>query len=415
MKRLSLFLCLLLLANVLHSQSKTDSLQGELGKTNVDSVKIKILHGLFDSYMDKVPKEAEQYILQAVRLSEKVKNLRLFVDTYNRYGSLLSSQSEYDSAINSYRKALEESNKIAFKSGISSALYGLGYCYWRKGNATRAHEFQERHMKLAIEMGDAARIAESNKLLASIYTETGEYVLAMESYIMAAKKYKQFGNLKDWASTLANISLVQRRLENYESAKNYLFQSDSIYRKINNISGRAHVQYNLAVIHKDLGELDSALFFNETAIKTFESLGNKERTGHALYTMGEIYRKKQDYKKAFESYQKSIEVSKSVGDSINFGYSLIALGNLYFELKRNQEAKLYLLEAVETANTLKQDLMAMDSYETLSKIYEGEENFKDAYNAKSEYATARDSFYTREKRDLASDIEAKYQNEQKVK
>ena len=204
------------------------------------------------------PKEAEQAIRRSIKLYNNEKNSRILTAGYNRFGLLLSLRSEYDFVITVYRESLVASYKIAFKTGISNALYGFGYCYRRKGNALKAHEFQKRHMKLANEIGDSSMLADSEKLLASIYTETGEYALAMKSYIAAAEGYQKIGNLKNWASTLSNIGLVQLRLENYESAKAYLFRSDSIYMEINNIPGRAHVQYNLAVILKNSGKLDSA-------------------------------------------------------------------------------------------------------------------------------------------------------------
>ena len=55
----------------------------------------------------------------------------------------------------------------------------------------------------------------------------------------------------------------------------------------------------------------------------------------------------------------------------------------------------------------------MDSYETLSAVHFERRNFKSAYQNLSQFITLRDSLYTIEKRDLATEIEAKYQNEVK--
>jgi hypothetical protein len=117
----------LLFTPILLSQSKADSLRFELGKAQTDTVKINILHELFDYYIEVLPKEAERVLAQATELTGKGQNPHLLIANYRRHGEMSIALSEYDAALLWYRNVLDESNKINFQRGICDALFGLGY------------------------------------------------------------------------------------------------------------------------------------------------------------------------------------------------------------------------------------------------------------------------------------------------
>jgi tetratricopeptide (TPR) repeat protein len=127
--------------------------------------------------------------------------------------------------------------------------------------------------------------------------------------------------------------------------------------------------------------------------------------------MGEIYKKKENIQQALDSYRKSLDISTSVDDSVQIGYSSVAVAECYRLINQSGDAKQYLQRAMDVAKGINLDILAMDVHENLSQIYAAEGGYLEAYENLNRYAAIRDSLYTEEKRELGSDIEAKYQNE----
>ncbi len=414
MKQLPL-LGLFFFTSLLFSQSKIDSLQREYTNSTQDTVRIRILHELFGAYRYDSITKAKAAILKSIALSEAVGKTHLQIEGLNIYADFLSSRSSYDSASVVYHKALQLAEKINFNSGLFESLSGLGNLFWRKGNFEKAKEFHEKSFEKANETKDKKDVVHYYNNMANIYAETGEYVKAMELYTKAAEVHKAKGNIRDYGIILGNIALIQRRLEDYPKAIAYLEQSDSIFNVVEYLPGKAYVEYSLAVIYKNSGKLKEALQYNRKALNSYEILGNVKRQAYAQYTMGSINWEQKNYEGALADYQKAHDLSLAIKDSVNVGYSLKAIGDAHRMLNNSKGAKENLLRALEVSKAVELNLIEMDAYESLASIYESEENFGEALKHKNMFIKLKDSFYAKEKRGLAAEIEAKYQNEEKTK
>ncbi len=414
MKRLSLPL-LFFCTTLLFSQSKIDSLQQAYTNAVHDTVRVKILQELFGEYKYDSITKAKATILSSIALSEETGNIRLQIESLNKYADFLGSRSSYDSASIEYHKALRLSEKINFNSGLFESLSGLGNLFWRKGNFEKAKEFHEKSFENAKKSKGQEDVVHYYNNMANIYVETGEYVKAMELYTKAAEEHKAKGNIKDYGIILGNIALIQRRLEDYPKAIAYLEQSDSIFNLVDYLPGKAFVEYSLAVVYKNSGKLKEALKYNRKALKSYELLGNIKRQAYAQYTMGSINWEQKNYEGALVDYKKAHDLSLAIKDSVNVGYCLKAIGDAHHKLNNNKEAKENLLRALDVSKAIQLNLIEMDACESLASIYESEKNYGEALKYKNMFIKVKDSFYVKEKRGLAAEIEAKYQNEEKTK
>jgi signal transduction histidine kinase/DNA-binding response OmpR family regulator len=416
MKKL-LILCFLLVVqpSVLYSQFKTDSLQYALKHALADSVKIGLLHQLFLEYQKDSVQTAEATILKAIAISVKLKNNHSLVRGYNLYADFLRIQSREDTALIVNSKSIKLADEIGYTQGQSDAILSMAGIFWQKGNFNKAREFAERNIALSKKLKDTARLGRSYNVLAAIHSQLGEYTTAMTYYTESSKMFYALGHTRSYAMTLGNIGWIQRSLENYTSAVTYFSKADSIYIELNNPSGRSFTAYNLAVTYKDMGQLDKALEYNKRGLQGYQQLGIKKRVSYCYFNLAEIYGLKKEYEVALENYLKSLELSLAVDDSVQIGYSKMAVGRSMLELGQRDEALQHIKDAGEVAKRMELDILAMDVHKELFAIYEDKGNLGEALVHLKKYSLVRDSLYTKEKRELGTEIEAKYQNEQKVK
>ncbi len=393
--------------------SKTDSLLSALEKTAIDSVKVHLLHHLHEQYRYDSPDKAKDVLLQAVELANANNLQTLSVDGLNKLADFLSFRSGYDSAIAAYKDAAALAEEISYHQGLSEALIGLGNTYTSKGNLGLATKYLEDNLKLAQEINDEDGVASSFNNLGNIYTEQGEYARAMENYTMASRKYAEIGNVRNTGIAMANIGLIHQKLENYPEAIDYLARSDSIFKDQQFSAGRAFVLKNLAIIHKNLGNYPESLKYNREALGIYQQTGQLRQIGQTTQNIGNLYWEQKDYETALVYYKQALEVNTQIGDSIGIAMASQVLGNNYLSLKEPEKAQFYSNKALEIATKLGIMLTAMDASKTLADAYYLQHNYRDAFTYLLRHRDLRDSLYTIEKRDLASEIEARYQNEQK--
>lgn len=401
--------------HVVLGQTKLDSLEGKLAQENVDSLRYDLLLELFDGYQYEDPSKAKTYISEAIELSSQIGNNKYKVIALNELADLLNGQAQNDSAIALYEDALELASKIKYHNGMGVSFIGLGNTYLSKGNIKKAKEYHMRNIEFAETIGDKDGAASSYNNLGNIYNETGEYAKAMEHYTLASKKNIEAGNEKNAGIAMANIGLIHQKLNNYEEAITYYVKSDSLFKKFNFTPGRVFVLKNLGVVTKNQGNLNSALEYYDTALETYNTMGLRREAGQVHDNIGNIFFEKGEYDKAVKNYHQSLSIAKGINDSISIAMASQALGKGLQKLKKLDSALRYSQLAASFAEKLGIHLTAMDAHKTLAEIYYDRLQYKKAYQHLELHKQLRDSLYTIEKRDLAEEIEAQYQNEQKTK
>lgn len=409
------FLIVLFNLSLLLSQSSADSLYIEFNNTLSDSIRVEILQKIYTEYKYKFPEKAKGVIHTAFNIMKNGNNNYLRAKIYNLKADYFQSQSEYDSATIFFEEGLKFSKTINYNTGISEALIGLGNTYWRKGNFPKALEYQNLNLQNAQLLTDEESIARSYNNIGNIYNDLGEYTKAMENYTLSSEKFKELGNQKSFSITLGNIGIIHWKLKNFEAAKNYLALSDSIFKKIDYERGRAFVLKNLAIISLETDDIKQSIKYNLDAMESYREMGRMHEITQILSVLGNIYSKQKKYQQAISYYVKALDITKQIGDSSGIATSYKFLGDCYFKINDINKAKLYSNKAIQIAKIQGKPLTVMAAYKTLSKVYAEEENYKEAYESMDKYTILKDTLYTKEKRELATDIEAKYQNKQKAK
>ncbi len=413
MRRL-LLLCFVVSFSLMFSQEKEDSLQLELRKAKHDTSRVKILHQLAFTQANTSRDKARESMLKALDIALNTHNDQLKVTTYNHYSNFLRTQSMVDSSVVISNLALSLAKEINFYKGQATAYSILGGSYWEKGNFDKAREYLEQCIALEDKVVDRIQTGNAYNVLGAIHTQTIEYTKAMEYYTEAAKIFKEAGATRRYILILGNIGFVHRSMDNLDSAERYFLEADSLAKEINDQAARAFSSYNLSIVYRKRGELDKAIDANSKAIAIYKQLGNRKRVAFGQYTMGKIYSKKEDFQKALNYYQQALEISIAVDDSVNIGHTHQEIAGCFHRLGKNQQAKEHLLKAKAVAEGISLDVLSMEVHQSLSQILADEGNSDGAYTNLLAYTALKDSIYTKEKRELASDIEAKYQNEQKT-
>ncbi|MEL6194867.1 MAG: tetratricopeptide repeat protein [Bacteroidota bacterium] len=414
MKKLLLILVLLLLGKA-YAQSKIDSLEQKLLVEKEDTNKVNILLTLADHYRFENPQKAKERVIEALDMATGIDNKKFKVSGLIHQADLFTDQAKYDSALTVFQEALILSEKIQFHDGKSAALIGLGNTHTRQGNLDKGEEYLLRNIDFAEEIGDDEGVASCYNNLGNIYNEQGEYTKAMEGYTKAAQINTRIGLERNAAINMANMGMIYHKLENFEDALVYFRRSDSIFTKLDFQMGRVFVMKNMGIILRNQGKPEEALILYQKVLVSYDKLGQRREMLQTYVNIGNIYSDRYQSGRAIENFREALSIATSINDSISMAMVNQSIGQEYFYASKLDSSLLYSGRAVDIGQAIDADLTVVDGYKTLSEVNSAKGNHKLAYDLRIKYDAYKDSLYTIEKRDLAEEIEAKYQNEQKTK
>lgn len=231
-----------------------------------------------------------------------------------------------------------------------------------------------------------------------------------------------------------------------------LIQSAKTYKYLQDDLGYYNARMALAEFYI-LEEifLDEALKLTAEAFRFYNEYGIKRRIINCTIQLGRIYQKKQDYEKAISYVEQALQASIEIEDHISelesrilvvelFGKlgnveSAVEQGLYTIELERQyglsmagpkvyhimaqnlymddqiEQALIYALKCKELNN--KEDLLAQNNFELLSKIYFQQEEPTLAYEASVRSGAIKTELYNQEKFALSNQLAVKYQTYEK--
>jgi len=168
------------------------------------------------SYASVVAGEHEMGLKYADRAITIIKargsDLTDMADASNSRGNALKRLGRYDEAIADYKVCLENSEKVNYAGGISSAIANLGEVNLLKGDFKEALPYQLKTIRLQLDNGDFSNLAENYLHLSTIYENLGEYKPAL-------LYQKKALHLRDSINSVASDMALSELRTKYETEK----------------------------------------------------------------------------------------------------------------------------------------------------------------------------------------------------
>jgi tetratricopeptide (TPR) repeat protein/AraC-like DNA-binding protein len=367
---------------------------------------------------------AKFYARKAFQVAHETKNKVAISTSYLGMGGILDYEGKPDSALFYYRKSLD-----VLKGSKNYYLFAVGYnnigsTHSRKG------DYQESiaNFEKAIEFCELS----SSKLILGLcyrnlgfdYSTLAEYDKSLNYFHKALQTYEQIDNQAGIASCYEHIGGVYFEMGDYKDAHIY-------YKKCLNIQ-EGQKDYNLVyAMHKRIGELYQKQKNNEKALESFDkALKVAEKSGVQHYivlaylNVGGVLADLGNYEESMRLLEKALTQARKNKFKEQIGKGLISIAKVQIlwakeQLSINQRNE-YLYGSISNlkeALTITKEIKATDetakALKNLSLAYELLNNHKRALQYNKLYNVTRDSIMDIEKYKTISELEIKYQIEQK--
>jgi two-component sensor histidine kinase len=370
---MSFVLCALALSA--QDQPKIDSLFQELRTSKQDTNKVILLYDLSREFFNSDISRAEKYSNRALFLSEK----------------------------------------LGFKRGIALSYNNLGIINYYKAIYSVALSYHDRSLELMSEIGDRKGMAGSHNNKGAVYTQQGEYSLAIEEYLSSLQILEELGDKEGVGRSYNNIGLVYYLQGNYGEAKGYYSRAISVLEGSKSESLISDILNNMGIIAFEEGEYDESLDYHMRSLNNREQSGNQRGTATSFTNIGDVYAAQEAFAKALEFQQKAFDIQEELGDKKGMLSSLKGIGTVLSLTGKNDEALVYMKDVLDIATEIGAKKEQRDTYNDISNIYTRMGDYQRALKYKGRYAQLKDTLFSEQTTEIATNMEAKFESEKKSK
>jgi len=288
-------------------------------------------------------------------------------------------------AINQLGNAIESAKKsynIASANGYQNLLLRvnilLGDSYIKQNQA----ELAIRHYLSAISNTDVLKDLNSKR---NACKKTGDAFFISQGYEKAIEYYKKAYSLLPNKNGDESLSVLEKIGLSYlfsEKNKDAIYTFDSIVIRTEQRTSapvRIRALYHIAETHQKTGNWDYAISAYQKLYDWLNSSSDYYGMILIMNNIGAIQLKRGDNIGAIESFKKALEISKQTKTPSDLTIGILTnLGVSYQNINKNQQAREFIIQAIEIANKNNDKCKAAELQDLLALIYYNE---GDLYNA----------------------------------
>ncbi len=258
---------------------------------------------------------AIKYFKQSLSYKILIKDKKgIGINLYNIGNTYFYDIRNYKLGLENYTKAIEIFTEINYNTGLASCLNSMGNLYEEWGNYNSAIESYNRALKL--EENDEKKIDLYNNM-GNVFVKTQKYDTALFNYSKALEISKLSNSLLGQAISLKNLGLVYSEIENIEKSNVYLKEALAISEKIQLKDVEAEVLSAIGYCYLFQQECKKSLDYFLKSQKIATEIDYKSVISNNYIFISESYMCLGEGKKAKEYYNKHIDAQEIGNKELN--------------------------------------------------------------------------------------------------
>jgi tetratricopeptide (TPR) repeat protein len=324
-----------------------------------------------------------------VQLEEKKKsgNIVEISKVYSDIAEMYKDNSQLDKALDCLNGALNEVKKSGNKKVEANIISQIASVYYDSGQYKQTIVAYEQAIELKKQIGDLKGATETLSDMGVALTNVYQYDKAIDAYEEALELNQKMGNnpgIIDACDQLAGIYFNQ---DNYKKSVQYYNKAIAKAESMADKASLSNLKNSIGVVYYKMGNFDMAIKYYDQSIAIDKETGNTKSMSQSYNNIGNINFDWNKYEQAIEYYEKSLLIKRELNFEEGIAVSLYNIGNAYIEMRNLTKASEYLGSGLDLAKKLKFREVIQQTYKALSKIYELNNDFRNAvasYKAYSE-------------------------------
>jgi tetratricopeptide (TPR) repeat protein len=368
-----------------------DSLLKVLKTQQEDTAKVITLIDVGWEYSYSDVAQTEKYANEALELSEKLNYQEGLAQSYNLIGIAGRNTSEYQKALDNFKKALQIRIQLGDTDKQSKVYVNIANVYIDMGDYAKA----ERYYKMAIEK---ARIVHSVKTeitaltnLSVVYQNLGDYGKSLDCLFQSLQLNKQEKDVEQEGFIYVNIGLIYQEQQQYNLSEEYNMRGLELFKKLGREDIVANIYNNLGIVYKGQKKYELALKTYNESMRLYKKIGMEFSATMLLHNIGGVYADMGQYDKALQCYSVALAEALKNEDDYYASRCYMSMADAYVMTGNYKQAQTYAEKGLETAKKVNDKNELKNCYATLSNIFSASKNYEKAFYYQKQVQDLSDS------------------------
>ncbi len=282
-----------------------------------------------------------------------------------------------------------------------------------RGNPKKATEILKQVKLTANKTKDSYALVNADLILGNIAYFSGKHEQALKIYMGALHQAEKANRHELIAAVCNEIGTLLKKNKSLKEALGYYTRSlkEATLAKSNSLIANAY--NNIGLIYEERGEYQKALAQYQFSLIAYRKVKEKLGESYSLEYIGFVYSLMKNYPLAIKNLEQSLAIRKEIKDNYGIAICLIELTEVYEAKGELATAIIYGKQAVAFSKGINYPDMLQHGYLLLSKIYEENRDFDEAYRAHKSYVAVKDSIFNATKSEQITELQTKYETEKK--
>ncbi|MCU0437975.1 MAG: tetratricopeptide repeat protein [Raineya sp.] len=349
------------------------------------------------------------------KLNSKPKPDSNYVNLLNQAGDYYYDQQNHTKALEYYKQALQNSQKLNFKNGIVRSHSNMASAYRFMGEYNSSIENHKKAIDISLARNDETQLAKSYINLGNVYRNTADFTEAISCYLKALEYSNKIKNVRYQSACLNNLGEIYRQQNNLDEALKYYNQALEINTKINDERQIATNLNNIGIIHYRKKEYSKALEVIDKSEVISEKNSNKRLLQLNYINKGSIYFDIKNTPLAKTYFEKALVLIKEAKDLYNEAIVKQNLSRIASAEKDYILAEKLLKEGLALAEKTGSKVIIAESYYDymLLATYAGKPADSVSYYA-SQYTKIKNEIYNQQNAEEMAKLQNRFEYKQKI-
>ncbi len=229
-----------------------------------------------------------------------------------RKGVFTREMGKYDKATEAYLQAVRIYEKLGNMKYVSWLYENIGNLFIDLSSPDKAMQYFEKGLQLAIIEKDSVNIAGAYNNIGRAYHRQAKDSMALIYYHKAMKINEAIGNQRWLAYNWTNIGLIHMKRKEYEKAIDFTRKAIELKLKLGDQKQLATSYGNLGDIYKSKGMLDKSVAYYDSAVNHIKNSGIRKNVQKIFFSASKANYLVRQYKRAYELLMDSYQQRDSI-------------------------------------------------------------------------------------------------------
>jgi tetratricopeptide (TPR) repeat protein len=382
-------------------------------RSDDERVKLETLNKIFTEYYGFYPIQAHPYVLQTIRLAQKLGDKKAEAKAFYSLGFYFQCRGMLDSAFYFYQVGFNISKMIGSTPQLARGYGELGDLYRLRGDKVKALEYLNK--SVALDSTDKGHYAGTCYSLGILYGDAGIIDKSTYYLLKALKIKEEQGKLVDAGYLACNLAGAYFQSTSREDGMRYYNRALDYFRRSDFKKGESYVYNSLGQFHYGNKDYLTALDFFRKALALSLLDTVTIRSGHSfiLTNIGDAWMGLNRFDSAQYYYSRSLSFCDSGKDFLPMACTYLSLGELNTRLKKYPLAIEFLNKGLFYSKIINYRAQWETAYNLLSECYNASGNIEKALYYLKKRNEVKDSIFSEKAHQDVVNMMIKYETRKK--